>query len=92
MLVPGQPNPLDLRNIQKNIPTVLQTCLSSRLRRKTVPNVCMNMEETRFCDAHESFTDLDLADAGKTASTAAGLAAIVAKAVLPGPTSLFLEL
>lgn len=50
------------------------------------------MEETRFCDAHESFTDLDLADAGKTASTAAGSAAIVAKAVLPGPTSLFLEL
>lgn len=46
------------------------------------------MEENRFGDAHESFTDLDLADAGKTASTAAGSAAIVAKAVLPGPTSL----
>lgn len=50
------------------------------------------MEENRFYDAHESFTDLDLADAGKTASTAAGSAAIVAKAVHPGPTSLSLEL
>lgn len=61
-------------------------------KRKTVLNLCINTEENRFYDAHESFTDLDLADAGKTASTAAGSAAIVAKAVHPGPTSLSLEL
>lgn len=35
-----------------------------------------------------SFTDLDLAGAGKTASTAAGSEATAARAVLPGPTSL----
>lgn len=46
------------------------------------------MEERQFHGAYESFTYLDLAGAGKIASTAAGSAAIVAKAVLPGPTSL----
>lgn len=50
------------------------------------------MEKTRFCNPFELLTDLDLADAEKTASTAAGSAAIVAKAVHPGPTSLSSEL
>lgn len=49
------------------------------------------MEDTQLHGAHESFTYLDLAGAGKIASTAAGSAAIVAKAVLPGPTSLYSE-
>lgn len=49
------------------------------------------MEEKQFHCTNESFTDLDLADVGKTASTAAGSEAIVAKAVLLGPTSLSSE-
>lgn len=57
----------------------------------TVLKVSINIEDTQFHRAHESFTYLDLAGAGKIASTAAGSAAIVAKAVLPGPTFLYSE-
>lgn len=39
------------------------------------------------CVADVSLADLDLAGAGKTASTAAGSEATAARAVLPGPTS-----
>lgn len=41
-----------------------------------------------FLSACASVTNLDLAGAGKTASTAAGSEATAARAVLPGPTSL----
>lgn len=41
-----------------------------------------------FHGACASLTDLDLAAAGKTASTAAGSGATAARAALPGPTSL----
>lgn len=43
---------------------------------------------TSFHGACASLTDLDLAAAGKTASTAAGSEATAARAALPGPTSL----
>lgn len=44
-------------------------------------------EGEHLCVADVSLTDLDLAGAGKTASTAAGSEATAARAVLPGPTS-----
>lgn len=48
----------------------------------------ISFKEKCFYGACASLTDLDLAGAGKTASTAAGSEAIAARAVLPGPTSL----
>ena len=45
-------------------------------------------KKKRFLSACASVTNLDLAGAGKTASTAAGSEATAARAVLPGPTSL----
>lgn len=47
----------------------------------------LSFEGERLCVADVSLTDLDLAGAGKTASTAAGSEATAARAVLPGPTS-----
>lgn len=44
-------------------------------------------EEEKASTVHVHLTDLDLAGAGKTASTAAGSKATAARAVLPGPTS-----
>lgn len=49
----------------------------------------ISFEEKSFHGACASLTDLDLAAAGKTASTAAGSGATAARAALPGPTSLF---
>lgn len=46
------------------------------------------MKKRRIGAACAAFTDLDLAGAGKTASTAAGSEATAARAVLPDPTSL----
>lgn len=89
MPVPGQPNPLDLHKARKYTRRKLVRWFEQWVDVKNCPVYAHFFRRTSFACA--SLTDLDLAAAGKTASTAAGSEATAARAALPGPTSLLSE-
>lgn len=75
MPVPEQPNLLDLYKVKPFL-LLFELWVLAHFEEKCVHCACALV------------TDLDLAGAGKTASTAAGSVATGAKAALPGPTFL----
>lgn len=104
MPVPGQPSPLDLYNAKKIYAHIWKYTDTEGTESLFIAAVCAmggcaeaacrctfsfwEKQNKTFLSACASVTNLDLAGAGKTASTAAGSEATAARAVLPGPTSL----